>query len=83
MTGLDLEGREILEQLIVEFSQTGGTVVWINHDIAQVRELAQTLTYIDRKVFLDGPPRDVLKSTIAGQLFPNPIFQNTSDVEAN
>ena len=83
MTGLDLEGREILEQLIVGFSQTGGTVLWINHDIAQVREVAQTLTYIDRKILLDGPPRDVLASSIAGQLFPSLVFQNTADAEVS
>ena len=55
-TGLDLGGKEILERTIVEFVQAGGTVVWINHDIAQVDEIADALTYIDRKVLLDGAP---------------------------
>ena len=59
-TGLDVAGRKILERTIIEFVQAGGTAVWINHDIAQVNEIADALTYIDRKVLLDGAPREVL-----------------------
>ena len=70
-TGLDPEGREVLERSVVEFSQAGGTAIWINHDIAQVHEIAQTLTYIDREILLEGDPRQVLKSGIAAKLFPS------------
>jgi zinc transport system ATP-binding protein len=73
-TGLDVAGKEILERTIREFAAAGGTVVWINHDIAQVNELADSLTYIDRKVMLDGAPREVLASGIAAQLFPSLSF---------
>ena len=45
-------------------------MVWINHDIAQVHEIADALTYIDRKVLLDGAPREVLATGAAAQLFP-------------
>ena len=83
MTGLDLEGKEILESSILEFTQAGGTVVWINHDIAQVHELAQSLTYIDREILLDGDPRDVLTSGTAEQLFPSLVLRAASDAEAN
>jgi zinc transport system ATP-binding protein len=69
-TGLDVAGRGILERTIIEFVQAGGTAVWINHDIAQVNEIADALTYIDRRVLLDGEPRDVLASGAAGHLFP-------------
>jgi len=71
MTGLDLSGREILERSIVEFTKAGGTAVWINHDIAQVNELADTLTYINREVLLEGEPRQVLASGAAAHLFPS------------
>jgi len=71
MTGLDLAGKEILERAIVEFARTGGTVVWINHDIMQVYDLADSLTYIDREVLLDGDPREVLMTGTATQLFPS------------
>ena len=69
-TGLDVAGRGILERTIIEFVRGGGTAVWINHDIAQVSEVADALTYIDRKVLLDGPPRDVLATGTAAHLFP-------------
>ncbi len=69
-TGLDMAGKQILQRTIVEFARAGGTVVWINHDIAQVGEIADALTYIDRKVLLDGAPRDVLATGVAAHLFP-------------
>jgi zinc transport system ATP-binding protein len=69
-TGLDVAGRKILERTIIEFVQAGGTAVWINHDIAQVNEIADALTYIDRKVLLDGVPHEVLATGAAAHLFP-------------
>ena len=69
-TGLDLRGKEILQRTIIEFAKDGGTVVWINHDITQVGEVADALTYIDRKVLLNGAPREALATGIAAHLFP-------------
>jgi zinc transport system ATP-binding protein len=71
MTGLDLGGRAILERSIAEFARAGGTVVWINHDIVQVSELANTLTYIDREIRLQGDAREVLEGGAAQGLFPS------------
>ncbi len=71
MTGLDMGGRNILEGSIIEFAGAGGTVVWINHDIAQVNEIADTLTYVDRKIRLQGNAREVLKGGAAAGLFPS------------
>jgi zinc transport system ATP-binding protein len=70
MTGLDLAGKDILESAIRTFARAGGTVVWINHDIAQVHAMADALTYINRQVLLDGAPHEVLASGTAAQLFP-------------
>jgi len=69
-TGLDLSGKDILEGAIREFAAAGGTVVWINHDIVQVGQMADALTYINRRVLLDGAPREVLAGGTAAQLFP-------------
>ena len=69
-TGLDVAGKEILERTIVAFVKAGGTVVWINHDIVQVSEVADALTYINRKVLLDGVPSTVLATGAAAHLFP-------------
>lgn len=71
MTGLDVSGKDILEQAVVDFAASGGTVIWINHDIVQVNEVADALTYIDRTVVLDGAPREVLAGGKAAQLFPS------------
>jgi zinc transport system ATP-binding protein len=73
-TGLDLAGKEILEGTIKAFAKAGGTVIWINHDIVQVTELADALTYINRKVLLDGAPRTVLATGAAAHLFPTLIL---------
>jgi zinc transport system ATP-binding protein len=70
MTGLDLSGKETVERAIVEFVKAGGTVLWINHDIVQVHELADSLTYVNRTVLLDGAPREVLATGAAAELFP-------------
>ena len=83
MTGLDLAGREILERSIVEFTEAGGTAVWINHDIVQVNEIADTLTYVDREVLLKGAPREVLASGAAAHLFPTLELLNTGTARAN
>jgi zinc transport system ATP-binding protein len=69
-TGLDVKGKEVLQRTIMEFAKAGGTVVWINHDIAQVGEVADALTYIDRKVLLNGAPREALATGVAAHLFP-------------
>jgi zinc transport system ATP-binding protein len=82
MTGLDLHGREILETAIRDFARGGGTVVWINHDIVQVHEIADGLTYINRKVLLHGAPREVLAGGVAAQLFPTLGFARTEAVRA-
>lgn len=70
MTGLDLNGKQIMEGAIREFARGGGTVAWVNHDIAQVNEIADHMTYVNRKVLLDGAPRDVLAGGAAAHLFP-------------
>jgi zinc transport system ATP-binding protein len=74
-TGLDVTGKGILERTVIEFVKAGGTAVWINHDIAQVNEIADALTYIDRKVLLDGAPREVLATGAAEHLFPTLALQ--------
>lgn len=71
MTGLDVEGHSIIDQAIRSFAEDGGTVLWINHDILKVHEVADHLTYIDQTVMLDGPPVEALRSEPAGRLYPN------------
>jgi zinc transport system ATP-binding protein len=82
MTGLDLTGRQILEGAIRDFARGGGTVVWINHDIEQVHEVADSMTYVNREVLLDGPPREVLATGPAAELFPTLALPARGRVQA-
>ena len=82
-TGLDPAGKEIIERAITDFAASGGTIVWINHDIAQVNEVADSLTYIDRKVLLDGAPRKVLASGPAIALFPSFATVDAAETRAS
>lgn len=70
MTGLDVAGGELLLNIIKQFTADGGTIVWINHNIAQVNQVADRLTYIDRTVLLDGPPQEIFNTDTAHELFP-------------
>ena len=71
MTGLDTHGHEVIEHAIRQFAEGGGTVMWINHDILQVFDVADSLTYIDQTVLLDGAPREALASEAAARLYPS------------
>lgn len=78
MTGLDVDGAELFSNVIQEFVEEGGTVVWINHDIRQVSQVADKLTYIDRTVKLDGVPSTMLSSDAAQLLFPTLSFESST-----
>ena len=44
-------------------------MIWIAHDLAQVRALAASVTCVNRTVLFSGPPREVLASFNAEVLF--------------
>lgn len=55
MTSMDETGLHIFERLIVEMNQQGTTILWVNHDLKQVKRLAHTVTAIDGTVLAHGP----------------------------
>jgi zinc transport system ATP-binding protein len=69
MTSMDEVGAERFVELIQQLSRDGVTVVWIAHDLAQVRALAANVTCINRTVLFTGPPRQVLANFDAEVLF--------------
>ena len=77
MTGLDVSGSEMILAAVGKFASDGGTVVWINHDINQVNEVADKLTYVNKTIMLDGVPAEVLQTGVANQLFPTLSFNNS------
>jgi zinc transport system ATP-binding protein len=60
MTSLDEAGISIFEGLINDLTSKGKTLLWVNHDMAQVKRLANKLTVIDGGVIASGPVDEVL-----------------------
>ena len=83
MTGLDVAGGLMLLNVVRQFAADGGTVVWINHDIAQVNDVAHQLTYVNKTIMLDGTPREVLQSGTAQKLFPTLLFSDSPTDTSN
>jgi zinc transport system ATP-binding protein len=69
MTSMDEVGAERFATIISELSAEGVTVLWIAHDLAQVRAMADTVTCINRTVLFSGPPERVLANFNAEVLF--------------
>lgn len=82
MTGLDVAGSDMVLDIVRDFAARGGTVIWINHDIAQVNQVADRLTYIDKTLMLDGSPNEVLHSGAALKLFPTLQLTENTQSEA-
>jgi len=69
MTSMDEVGAERFVQLIRDLSGAGVTVIWIAHDLAQVRSLAANVTCVNRTVLFSGAPDEVLANFDAEVLF--------------
>lgn len=60
MSALDEAGAQVFERLLADWRQGGVTVVWIEHDLAAVKRLAERVTGLNRRVLFDGPPEHTL-----------------------
>lgn len=69
MTALDEAGAAIFETLLAELKVSGTTVLWIEHDLAAVRRLANRVTGLNKVVLFDGPPAEVLSPERVMDLF--------------
>ena len=69
--GLDVDGSELLEQIVREYRDRGVTIIWISHDIEQVHRLADRVTGINRGIVLDGEPAAALTGESARLIFQN------------
>jgi zinc transport system ATP-binding protein len=56
MSALDEAGIQVFERLLGEWSRSGVTVLWIEHDLAAVKRLAERVTGLNRRVLFDAPP---------------------------
>ncbi len=60
MTSLDESGGKLLERLIVNLNAKGTTVLWVNHDLGQVRRLCHSVSVINQGLLAHGPVAETL-----------------------
>jgi zinc transport system ATP-binding protein len=60
LAGVDGQGSEIISGIVKDLSRRGVTVVWIHHDLAEVKRIADKVTCVNRTVQFSGPPDQVL-----------------------
>lgn len=60
MTSMDEAGVSIFENLITQMSQSGVTILWVNHDLVQVQRMSQSITVVDRGALITGPTESIL-----------------------
>ncbi len=59
-SNMDDDGARLVEGIVRELAAAGTTVLWVSHDWDQVRRVAATATFINRKVAWSGPPENAL-----------------------
>jgi len=69
MTALDEAGCSIFEELLTDLRAAGTTILWVEHDLAQVRRLASRVTGLNRRVLFDGAPAAMLSPERVLDLF--------------
>lgn len=57
--GIDEMGAKMVEKIILILREQKVTIIWINHDLKQVRRIANTVTCIHKKVLFSGIPDEV------------------------
>lgn len=57
LTGIDKLGEEYFKEIILELKKLGITILWIHHNLTQVRELADTVTCIKQEILFSGDPK--------------------------
>ncbi len=58
--GLDQEGSAVFESIIEDMSNMGTTIIWIHHDLREVKRKADAVTCINRSVIFSGIPEKLL-----------------------
>ena len=61
LTGIDKAGEDYFKEIVKELKEEGITILWIHHNLAQVKELADTVTCIKKRMVFSGDPKEELK----------------------
>lgn len=60
MNSIDKSGAQIFAEKIQQLAEEGVTVIWVHHDLAEVRTIADTVTCINREILFSGIPEEVM-----------------------
>jgi zinc transport system ATP-binding protein len=71
-SAMDETGGRLFEKIVLELAEQGVTVLWVAHDFAQVRRLADHVTCLNRSVKFDGVPEEVLTPERIAEAFGQP-----------
>ena len=69
LTGIDKAGEDYFKEIIQELKKEGMTILWIHHNLMQVKELADTVTCIKKRVVFSGDPKEELKEDKIMRIF--------------
>ena len=69
LTGIDKAGEDYFKEIIKELKNEGMTILWIHHNLTQVKELADTVTCIKKKMIFSGDPKEELKEDKIMRIF--------------
>ncbi|WP_029597469.1 ATP-binding cassette domain-containing protein, partial [Fusobacterium animalis] len=69
LTGIDKAGEDYFKEIIKELKKEGMTILWIHHNLTQVKELADTVTCIKKRVIFSGDPKEELKEDKIMRIF--------------
>lgn len=57
LTGIDNSGEKFFKEILLELKEKGITIIWIHHNLIQVREIADKVTCIKQKIIFSGDPK--------------------------
>ncbi|ERP32038.1 metal ABC transporter ATP-binding protein [Chitinivibrio alkaliphilus] len=60
MNNVDKMGSSIFSETIYEMRDMGCTIIWIHHDLAEVKEKADRVTCLKKQMMFSGVPKDVM-----------------------
>jgi len=69
LLSLDESGSQDVSEIIKDISNTGTTVLWVNHDLALVKRIAGAVTCINRRVLFSGTPGSVMTNESITEMF--------------
>ena len=69
MTSMDEVGAATFVKVIKELAAHGATIIWIAHDLAQVRATADMVSCVNHTILFSGPPAEMLTDRDADVLF--------------